>query len=248
MAQRPLRATPRPAWVGVMLLSCALLGACAGAPVRREPEDLRFDTVTSACRQNPANCVALMGREAARASGAAPGMAAAGGSAVVRLLEKSAQNLIDKALAECADLARSEVLLRHRQAFAGPSPTREECNEQVKDATGRKVRRAMLLGAEMHQVALQCAKELASCWGRLFPTSSSIRETRFTPRPSTISSSNASTRTTAPSGRCTLQGIPTILGIKGRCTTQPWAYPRHAWPPGTESFDEQAHSSAPHVR
>jgi hypothetical protein len=100
-----------------------------------------------------------MGREAARASGAAPGMAAAGGSAVVRLLEKSAQNLIDKALAECADLARSEVLLRHRQAFAGPSPTREECNEQVKDATGRKVRRAMLLGTEMHQVALQCAKE-----------------------------------------------------------------------------------------
>jgi hypothetical protein len=86
-------------------------------------------------------------------------MAAAGGSAVVRLLEKSAENLIDKALAECADLARSEVLLRHRQAFAGPSPTRAECSEQVKDATGRKVTRAMQLGTEMHQVALQCAKE-----------------------------------------------------------------------------------------
>jgi hypothetical protein len=142
-----------------MLMGCVLLGACAGAPVRREPEGLRFDTVTNACRQNPANCVALTGREAARASGTTIGMATAAGSAVARLLEKSAENLIDKALAECADLARSEVLLRHRQSFAGLSPTREECNERVKEATGRPVTRAMQLGTEMHQVALKCAKE-----------------------------------------------------------------------------------------
>ncbi len=138
-----------------MLQVCVLLVACAGAPVRCEPEALRFDTVTSACRQNPANCVALAGRE----SGAAIGMAAAGGSAVVRALEKPVADLIEKALAECADLARSEVLLRHRSDFAGPSPTREECKQQVKDATGRRVTRAMQLGMEMHQVALKCAEE-----------------------------------------------------------------------------------------
>ncbi len=142
-----------------MLAGCVLLGACAGTPAQRQPEGLRFDTVSNACRQNPASCAALVGREATRASVPAAGMTAGAGYALVRILEKPLEERIDKELTECADLARSEVLLRHRKDFKGPSPTREECNQKVKDATGRSVRRAMQLGTEMHQVALKCAKE-----------------------------------------------------------------------------------------
>jgi hypothetical protein len=175
-------------------------------------------------------------------------MAAAGGSAVVRALEKPVADLIEKALAECADLARSEVLLRHRSDFAGPSPTREECKQQVKDATGRRVTRAMQLGMEMHQVALKCAEEKLArlrpggfslepryrydrksgetqlvseeaaqalresgnggeLQGTLVPEWSSTPETRCTLKPSTTSSSNASTRMARLNGIATHQGI-----------------------------------------
>jgi hypothetical protein len=109
-------------WV---LTCCVLLGACAGSSGRVPPGRYAFDTATSACRQNPAHCAALLAREA---------------------------------LKECADLARTEVLDRHRGDFAGPSPTEAECKQWVLDKAGKSVTWAMLLGEEMHQVALQCAQ------------------------------------------------------------------------------------------
>lgn len=137
-------------------MACMLFGACAASPTPRRAEPYRFDTVSNACRQNPANCAALAGGETASPTLAA---AATTGFVVVRALEDPVRDLIEAILAECADLARSEVLLRHRQDFAAQSPTREECNQQVKDATGRRVRRATQLGLEMHPVALRCVKE-----------------------------------------------------------------------------------------
>ncbi|QSQ28530.1 hypothetical protein JY651_44685 [Pyxidicoccus parkwayensis] len=74
-------------------------------------------------------------------------------------MENPERDLIDATLTECADLARSEVLLRHRQDFASPSPTREECNQQVTDAAGRRVSRSMQLGTEMHLEARKCAQK-----------------------------------------------------------------------------------------
>jgi hypothetical protein len=139
-----------------MLVGYLLLGACAGTPGRQRAEAYRFDTVTNACRQNPANCVLAAGKESAGHTVVAAGTRA---YAVVRALEDLDKELIEAALVECADLARSEVLLRHRQDFAGQSPSREECNQQVKDAAGRLIRRAMQLGTEMHQVARKCAEE-----------------------------------------------------------------------------------------
>jgi hypothetical protein len=115
----------------------------------------RFDTVTSACRQNPANCAALAGKDVAFQPAASVGVTA---SLVVRALEDPVKDLIETTLAECADLARSEVLLRHRHDFAGPSPTREECN-QSRHVMGRRVTWARQLGTEMHRVALQCTEE-----------------------------------------------------------------------------------------
>ncbi|MCY1017197.1 hypothetical protein [Pyxidicoccus sp. MSG2] len=133
-----------------------LLGGCAGTPNQRRAEPYRFDTVSNSCRQSPANCAALAGKETVGTTLAA---AATTGYVVVRALEDPARDLVEAILVECADLARSEVLLRHRRDFAAQSPTREECNQQVRDATGRRVNRAALLGTEMHLVALRCAKE-----------------------------------------------------------------------------------------
>ena len=160
---------PRPhRW---MLLGSLLLGACAGTPGRQRAEAYRFDSVSNACRQSPAHCAALAGKESVGHPLAA---AATTGSVVVRALEVLDRELIEAALIECADLARSDVLLRHRRDFAGPSPSREECHQQVKDAAGRRVSRAMQLGTEMHQVALQCAKERL---GQLRPGGFSLEPT-----------------------------------------------------------------------
>lgn len=67
---------------------------------------------------------------------------------------------VDKALAECADQARSEVLLRRT---GGRSPTDDECNEQVSvDRQGNPVTRAMQWGQEMHASAFKCAEKKLS--------------------------------------------------------------------------------------
>ncbi len=64
--------------------------------------------------------------------------------------------LIDQALKECADEARSHVML---QQFKTRGPTREECEEVLyRDSQGQPVTRAMQLGVEQHKVALECAE------------------------------------------------------------------------------------------
>jgi hypothetical protein len=75
-------------------------------------------------------------------------------------LDPAMEALADKALAECADLASKEVLARR---MSGRNPTPRECLEQIgQDAKGEPITRAMQLGAEMHQVALRCAREKLS--------------------------------------------------------------------------------------
>jgi hypothetical protein len=76
---------------------------------------------------------------------------------VVRALEASTQARVDEVLKECADLARSEVLLRH---LGNRSPTRAECNEVVSmDTRSKPVTRAMHWGQLMHQEALKCTED-----------------------------------------------------------------------------------------
>jgi endonuclease I len=58
-------------------------------------------------------------------------VATAGGQAVIdasESLDSELLDLIDKALAECANTARSNVMFKH---FQGRGPTHEECNEEV---------------------------------------------------------------------------------------------------------------------
>lgn len=65
---------------------------------------------------------------------------------------------IRKALVECADDARSQMILKH---FENGGPTREQCNEVLSvDADGQPFTRAMQLGREQHAMALECARQL----------------------------------------------------------------------------------------
>jgi len=71
-------------------------------------------------------------------------------------LDPATEARADKALAECADLASKEVLAR---LMNGRNPTPQQCREVVgRDAKGRPITRAMQLGIEMHDVALDCAR------------------------------------------------------------------------------------------
>jgi hypothetical protein len=81
--------------------------------------------------------------------------AAAVTAEVLRLFEEQ-RDALEQALTECADLARSKVLL---ELFRGSIPTAEQCKSEVeRDAKGRPVTLAMKLGTEMHKVALACAQ------------------------------------------------------------------------------------------
>jgi hypothetical protein len=100
-----------------------------------------------------------MGREAA--SDTWIPVATAGGSVhrVLQALDDATRSSIEEALEECADGARSTVLLRSRALFQGSSPTAEDCMQWVKDETGRRMTLAMYLGLKMHEFALECARE-----------------------------------------------------------------------------------------
>jgi hypothetical protein len=79
------------------------------------------------------------------------------GQVVLRVLKATEKANVEAVLTECADLARSEILIRR---LGERSPTPAECNEVLeRDARGAPVTRAMLLGREMHLAALQCTEE-----------------------------------------------------------------------------------------
>jgi len=87
-----------------------------------------------------------------------PSPSAAGGETVPSVaLDAATKARIDKALAECADMASTLVLGRRTK---GRRPTPKECLEEVgRDAKGKPMTHAQQLGIEMHQVALECARD-----------------------------------------------------------------------------------------
>ena len=162
----------------VVLLLSGFLTACSvgvgsrGAP-RQYAQSVAPDSATNACRQNPELCASLLGQEAAVAS------AGATIASAQYIIEAEVLARIDRALAECADEARSDVLLKHLE---GRSPTQEECAEILfTEPGGQKVTRAMWFGEKMHQVALPCAEEKLN---RFLSGRFSI-EPRYRPNPKT---------------------------------------------------------------
>ncbi len=130
-----------------MLVGYVLLPACAITP--RHASSLRYaDSPSATCRHSITGCVALYGKEIASTTAVV--------KVALNVAEKSA---LDQTLAECANLARSEVLLRHEGDFEELFPNADECNEPAKNAKRRGMTWAMQLGVEMHEEALKCAGE-----------------------------------------------------------------------------------------
>lgn len=148
------------AWMAVAGL---VLAACAGTPERGRTDRYELDSATASCRQNPALCARVAGEEVvvpvSRPVQAAASVGTAG-SAALRVLTARQRELLEEALVECADTARSEVILR---LLNGVPPTEEKCEaEAEKDAQKKPVSWARKLGTEMHKVALECARRKLS--------------------------------------------------------------------------------------
>ncbi|RKH00057.1 hypothetical protein D7V97_30820 [Corallococcus sp. CA053C] len=131
-----------------------LLQGCGGAHARKQ--SYQFDSATNACRHQPASCAQAAGQEAVLPS-AVRTFATAGGSAVaaVKLLDATSKQEVTKALEECANKARTQVIL---ERFGGRIPTPDECRKPI-GPDARAITLAMQLGEEMHRIALQCAAE-----------------------------------------------------------------------------------------
>ncbi|MGE6758422.1 hypothetical protein ACQKGO_10450 [Corallococcus interemptor] len=127
------------------------LGGCAG-PRQGTYEQRGFDTPSNSCRTQPALCV---GPESVL-----PGVRAAEVAVVVAgagaMLDADTRGAVEFVLKECAEQARSQVLLRYHD---GKSLSQAQCNETLRNARGEPVSRAMWLGEKMHAAALECAQQ-----------------------------------------------------------------------------------------
>ncbi|WP_163870487.1 hypothetical protein [Myxococcus eversor] len=135
------------------------LAACAGTPERASTGRYAFDSASNSCRHRPELCVRAAGEEAVVPTvRPIQAMASATRTAVaaLRVLDSATQAIIEERLKECADQARSSVLIEH---LGGRVPTRGECNEsRIDDASNRRMTLAMQLGCLMHRVALDCSE------------------------------------------------------------------------------------------
>jgi hypothetical protein len=160
----------------VLALSVLLMG-CGSA-------GYAVDSATSACRQNPAYCAQVAGEETVvptlRVAAEETVVPAIRGAAEVAsvgatlrvVLNIATKSRIEQSLMECTDWAHEQVNSRY---FGADGPSRQQCKEELPqlDPCGRKVTRAMQLGTEKHELALQCA---AQKLGALIPGRFSLEQ------------------------------------------------------------------------
>jgi hypothetical protein len=162
-ARRTLRLKSAQLWVAGVLVA-----ACASSPPRSGRGDLRLDTETSTRLRHAA---AAAERARAVAPAASRAMAARLAELVPILLvvleSDNAVGELEERLVECARQAERQV---NQSYFGNRSPTRQECGEEVMvDGCVEPITRAMLLGKQKHELALQCAREvLEELWPRPF--------------------------------------------------------------------------------
>ncbi|NMO14868.1 hypothetical protein HPC49_06130 [Pyxidicoccus fallax] len=151
-----------PRWLWVAGLAVWLSG-CAGTPERGRTDRYGLDSATATCRQTPALCARVAGEETVVPVSRAVQVSASvgtAGSVVLRVLTEVERDLIEQALVECAEAARSEVILA---ILDGVPPTEEKCREEAeRDKKNQPVSWARKLGTEMHKVARECAQRKLS--------------------------------------------------------------------------------------
>jgi hypothetical protein len=139
------------------LLACLalLLGACAGVERPGAPRAYAqaLDTESNACIRFGI----CPGAEAATRQRVAEAGATLGSAVAAFYLEdKALRTRIEEAILECVKDADFQI---NERSFGG-SPTREQCSEVVgQDSRGEPVTRAMQLGREKHQLALECIQK-----------------------------------------------------------------------------------------
>ncbi|WP_257451432.1 hypothetical protein [Archangium lipolyticum] len=175
--------------LGWLLAGCLLLGACASTPVRGVPSHYAQDSLSARCRVNPVYCATATGREVATEPVQTVGTVVASAGVVASAQGDVTQSSIQSALEQCADLARTEVLLSHTGTFEGPVPNAGECNKMTVDTKGRSVTWAMRLGLEMHEVAMKCAEVKLREMGLKFSFKQRYRFKRETGEKSLVSPS-----------------------------------------------------------
>lgn len=135
-------------------LGVLLLASCAG---HHRVYEQRLDSASAACAQNPVLCATVAGAPESGSVVQAIGVGVSLATVVAaEALDTVTQKKVEGVLKECADLARSDVLIRR---LGGRSPTPDDCNEKVPVPGRKDVTRAMLLGEEMHRVAFKCVEE-----------------------------------------------------------------------------------------
>jgi hypothetical protein len=141
---------------GALPCLALLLSACVGVTGQGAPRQYAqtLDSETSACLRFPANCPGGQAEVlAARQRLAELGANAASVAAALRPLDNDQRARIDEAILECVKDADFQL---NDRAFGG-SPSREQCSEVLeRDASGRPVTRAMRLGTEKHDLAMEC--------------------------------------------------------------------------------------------
>jgi hypothetical protein len=148
---------PRPWWTTLLWV---LLTACSGPGVSGRSAPGRYaqttDSATSACLRNPA-CYTQVGDDAVLPWLARAASRAGSAAAVLRFLEATEIARVEYVLMECAKEANFKV--NERVFGQGKRPGRAQCEEVLRrGAQDKPVTRAMELGREKHQVALECAQ------------------------------------------------------------------------------------------
>ncbi|MCP3137696.1 hypothetical protein [Pyxidicoccus xibeiensis] len=159
----------RYAWM--LVVSVLLVGCGTVTPARRGGTGRyaqSMDSATSSCMRSPA-CYAATGDDAVlpwllRGAGAVRTTAV-----VLRLLDTAELGRVEELLEECARQAHFEV--NEQQFGQGKRPTREQCDEVVKNPWNQDVKRAVELGRLKHEAALRCVQEALE---KLFPGNYSL--------------------------------------------------------------------------
>jgi len=143
--------------LGVLLTACHVSVAGRGVP-SNYGYGYGYDSPSAACRQNPAYCAQVAGEEPLLPGTQSLHTLTTAGATVaiaVKVLDEALHLSIKEALKECANQARTNVLLEH---LDGGKPTPQECNENV-EWEGRTLTRAMWFGNLMHDAAFACIQE-----------------------------------------------------------------------------------------